>query len=385
MGQGTDNETTGVSGKPGSLPRLYALVALLMILCAIAVYQLVPRGPEPLEQRLRGDAHEVGAALEEAMASLTEAERVKLLLRCVNDPSPNLRYAAVDALGSHKGAASSDAVLAAFEDSSSAVRQRAVEVLHTLDPERGYDLLLRALLDEDDWIREAAAVQLLLYLRAPDRDPSRAYPVLMAAMDRGDTVVTRTAVHTLSVITGKPWRMRAGMTDDQREAVVERWREWWGRQRPRHSEGLPDPVRPSRRDPAPDFRIRDLDGNTHTLESVKGRITLLHFYGTWCAPCDQEVRDLVALERRYAPDGVMMIGLALKPADADTVRKWCSERQVRFPTALADARTLEAFGHIHEVPVSVLLDRTGSIRYRWEGERKASTFEAAFKRLIAGD
>lgn len=385
MNQDTDTETTALPTDFGARKRVIVLGALLVALGAIALYRLIPRGPEPLEARLRGDADEVVAALDQALEPLGEPERMAMLLRYAGDPSPNLRYAAIDALGSMTGGVAADAVLAAFEDSSSAVRQRAVEVMHKLDPERGYDLLLRALRDEDDWIREAAAMQLMLFLRDPDRDPTRAYPSLIAAMRPSDVVVTRTAVHTLSKATGKPWRMRAGMTDQERDAVLAKWRAWWASQQSSQAAMLPDPVRPSRRDRSPDFHIRDLDGRTHSRASMRGKITLLHFYATWCGPCDHEVRGLAELERRYAPDGVAMIGIALKPHDAATVRKWCAERNVRFPQALADSRTLESFGHIHEVPVSVLLDRGGDIRYRWEGEREASTFEAALKRLIAGD
>jgi len=364
---------------------MLVLLGVLVALMAVGVYQLMPRGPEPLDERLRGDTDEALAALEQKLDPLAKPAQLELLLRYVKDPSPNLRYASVDALGSFKDATAADAVLAAFQDSSSMVRQRALEVFHTLDPERGYDLLLRALRDEDDWIREAAAMQLMLFLRNPERDPSRAYPVLIAAMQPADSVVTRTAVHTLAKVTGKPWRMRAGMTDEQRNAVVEKWRNWWNHERPTQSELLPDPVRPSRRDRAPDFRIRDLDRKVHTPASVRGKIALLHFYATWCAPCANDMRGLAMLERRYASDGVVMIGIALQPHDADTVRKWCADKGARFPQALAAPATLEQFGHIHEVPVSVLLDRAGNIRCRWEGERNPSTYEAAIKRLIAGD
>lgn len=368
--------------------RMRALLALLVILIAIGIVRLVQgSGPEPLDRRLRGESHDVVAALNERLGPLDESARLRLLLEYVDDSSPNLRYASVDALGNLKRPEAADAIRAAFEDNSSQVRQRAVEVLHQVDRRRGFALLLSALRDEDDWIREAAAMQLMLLLRSPGPEATKAYPVLVAAMDPADPVVCRTAIYALSRVTGKPWRLKAAMSDKERDAVIARWRAWWDKQKtasPYARGPLPEPVRPSRRDPAPDFRIRDLDGKLHSPDSLRGKVILIHFYGVWCAPCDADMRNLAKLDARYAPQGVAMIGVALAPHDKDAVRKWCAERDARFPQALASDAILEAFGHVHEVPVTALIDRNGDLRYRWEGERDIRTYETALDRILAG-
>jgi cytochrome c biogenesis protein CcmG/thiol:disulfide interchange protein DsbE len=360
------------------------LMVIMLVLTVIAVWRpFDKRGPEPLDKRLRGDADEAVAALAEKLAPLDPSARLRLLLQYVGDSNPYLRYASVDALGQLKSRDVADTIETAFQDSASIVRQRALEVLHETNPERGYDLLLKGLRDEDDWIRQAAALQLSVFFRKPGRDGRRAYPSLIAAMEQPDEAVRRTAVHIMVRLTGQPWKMRAGMTDAERMAVIKKWQAWWHAQRT-PSAPLPEPVRPTRRDPAPAFRIRDLDGVTHTRENLRGKIALVHFYATWCAPCQEEMRQLGKLSERYGPQGVQIIGVALAPNDADTVRQWCSKRGIRFPQALAAHDVLEVFGHVHEVPISVLIDRDGMIRYRWDGERAASTFESAFTRLLSG-
>lgn len=390
MARCPQDDEAGSEREPGSRPgagsgkRLILLAVVAAALAVVAAFQYLHKpGPPPLHERLRGDAHEAVEAVDQGIAGLGEPAKVELLLSYADDPSPNLRYAAVDALGDCKGPTVSDALLAAFEDSSSAVRQRAVETLHRVDPARGYSLLLTALRDDDDWIREAAALQLMSVLRDPQRDRRRAFPSLIAALDIHDPVVCRTAAHTLSRLTGKAWRIRLGMSDAEREAVVRKWRTWWAATGPAKGHELPRPVRPTRRDPGPDFSIRDLDGKTHTSQDLRGKVVVLHFYATWCGPCDAEMRGLAELDAAYAPRGVAMLGVVLPPHSATEVRRWCGERRVRFPQSLSSSEVTEAFGHIHEVPVTVLMDRAGLIRYRWEGERERGTFESALDRILS--
>jgi peroxiredoxin len=146
----------------------------------------------------------------------------------------------------------------------------------------------------------------------------------------------------------------------------------------------PTPLRPVRADPAPDFRLPDVDGREISRSGQRGRITLLNFWGTWCPPCLEEVPDLVKLDAFYKERGVDLIGIALAEKNgAAGLRKWTRMHGMEYRQALADDAVLEAFDDIEEVPVSVLLDGAGQIRYRWDGERDFNTFRAAIDRLLA--
>ena len=82
------------------------------------------------------------------------------LRRYLEDPAPGLRQAAIEHLAERHDPATADVFEKAFTDSSSIVRQRAVENLMDISPERGLRLIAAGLKDSDVWIRHAAIGQL---------------------------------------------------------------------------------------------------------------------------------------------------------------------------------------------------------------------------------
>jgi hypothetical protein len=92
---------------------------------------------------------------------------------------------------------------------------------------------------------------------------------------------------------------------------------------------------------------------------------------------------LVRVDRDFRSRGVDVIGIALSERDgANGLRKWCKAHGVAYRQALATEPVLQAFGDIHEVPISILIDQAGEIRNRWDGERDYATFRAAIERLL---
>lgn len=367
-------------------PWLLAAAVVLVALAAAVRYRMPGDESEPT---LRGNYEEAPAALQEVLDRAPPGERTPLLVRYATDPSPGLRYAAVDALGRQAGSAAAAALEAAFADNASLVRQRAVEVLPEVDRERGLLLLLTALRDEDTWIREAAATQLAMRAgRGRTVVDRRAVPALIRALDDPDIVVPTMAMSALRKLTGKPWRSRRADPPARRRATLNRWRAWWAGEAPkwrvsaRYSNR--SPVRPQRVDAAPDVAFRDVRGQVVDARDRGGALLLLNFWGTWCGPCVAETADLARLSREYGGLGVEIVGVAVAESRRPVeLIAWCEQRGLNYRQALATKRLLKAFGDIHDVPVSVLIDGRGGVRYRWEGERDYAVFRAALDRLLA--
>jgi peroxiredoxin len=379
------------AGPPAARTSRYTwfLCGVLIALTAVAVVQLLPRNEKDDPQaQLRGDAEEAAVALPLVLSGTPPAQRKPLLLQYVEDGNPGLRYAAVDALGDQRGPEVAAALERAFTDSSSMARQRAMEVLPRVDRERGLRLLLAGLRDEDSWIRESAATQFVNLIGKPgELVDRRAVPMLVRALDDPDLSVTVMAMGALRKLTGQSWRFRNNDPPDRKQAVVRQWRQWWAQNRVRWNVPLAyadaAPIRPRRADPAPAFDLTDIQGRRLRLADLRGRITLLNFWGTWCSPCRMEVPGLARLDREFRDRGLSVIGIAVsEDGGAEGLRRWCGAHGVEYLQALATDRILKDYGSIHDVPVSVLIDGQGRIRYRWDGDRDYATFRAAIERLL---
>lgn len=62
---------------------------------------------------------------------------------------------------------------------------------------------------------------------------------------------------------------------------------------------------------APDFTLRDLNGDNVSLKKYRGKIVLLDFWATWCPPCRLSIPELVELQKKYKDQGVVVLGISM--------------------------------------------------------------------------
>ena len=71
--------------------------------------------------------------------------------------------------------------------------------------------------------------------------------------------------------------------------------------------------------PAPDFALASLDGKTLKLSDYHGKAVLLNFWATWCEPCKIEMPWFVDLQKKYGPQGLQVLGVAMDDAPAKDI------------------------------------------------------------------
>ena len=102
-------------------------------------------------------------------------------------------------------------------------------------------------------------------------------------------------------------------------------------------------------DPAPEFKVKDLQGNDLNLASTRGKVVLLNFWATWCGPCRAEIPSLIALQEHYK-DQLQIIGLVVDQDDEQELRSFVKGEGLNYPVALAPGKTRIDYGGIAARP-----------------------------------
>jgi peroxiredoxin len=120
--------------------------------------------------------------------------------------------------------------------------------------------------------------------------------------------------------------------------------------------------------PVPDLTLETLDGEAINLRDQKGRVLLVNFWATWCAPCRKEIPDLKALHSDLKPQGLTVIGVALDRKGREVVAPFVDEHTINYPIVVDTEGAAEAeFGPIPGLPTTILVSPNGKIAKRVVG------------------
>lgn len=138
----------------------------------------------------------------------------------------------------------------------------------------------------------------------------------------------------------------------------------------------------TKRKPAPDLSGSTLTNSKLALSSLRGKVVVVNFWGSWCAPCRAEAPDLSTLASRYRSLGVRFLGIDIQdePASAEA---FMQTFRITYPSlndpgdeiALAFRKTVPP----NAIPTTLVIDRSGHIAARIVG---GATYDA-LKALIA--
>jgi len=118
--------------------------------------------------------------------------------------------------------------------------------------------------------------------------------------------------------------------------------------------------------PAPDFALPDLGGETVRLSDLRGQVVLVNFWGTYCPPCKEEMPDLQQLYQRHGPAGFTMLAVDVEEP-AGVVRAFRDQHSLTFPILLSDDASVNPTFGIRALPTSWLVDQAGLLRRLWIG------------------
>lgn len=134
--------------------------------------------------------------------------------------------------------------------------------------------------------------------------------------------------------------------------------------------------------PVPSFTFRDLDGRAISSESLRGKVTIVNFWATWCPPCRAEIPDLVALQDKYR-DQLQIIGVSQDETGPEVVRQFAAEQRMNYPIVMSTPELERIFTGVYALPTSFVIDRHAQIVQKHVGILNAATTEGE-TRLLAG-
>lgn len=135
---------------------------------------------------------------------------------------------------------------------------------------------------------------------------------------------------------------------------------------------------------SPELGLKDLFGAEQKLAGLRGRIVVLNFWATYCAPCREEMPVLTTVQNDYAAFGVQVVGAAADTlADQPKVVAYARERKLNFPVWLgATPADMTRFGVGSALPATVILDREGKVVWTKLGPVTGPELKAELDRLL---
>lgn len=114
---------------------------------------------------------------------------------------------------------------------------------------------------------------------------------------------------------------------------------------------------------APNFTRQDFDGHQVTLEDYRGKVVLLDFWASWCAPCLEDMPHLIKLQKQHG-DRLQIIGISMDDR-VDAAKSVTRRFTFNYPLLMGDAKLGILYGGILGLPQLFLISRDGEVLKVW--------------------
>ncbi len=107
----------------------------------------------------------------------------------------------------------------------------------------------------------------------------------------------------------------------------------------------------------------DLNGRMQAVSQWRGKVLVVNFWATWCAPCREEIPEFIKLQDKLRDRGLVFVGIAVEPPD--NVRDYSKEVGINYPILVGELDAIElskkAGNVLSGLPFTAILDRNGQI------------------------
>ena len=135
--------------------------------------------------------------------------------------------------------------------------------------------------------------------------------------------------------------------------------------------------------PVPSVTLETMDGHEINLADQQGKVLLVNFWATWCAPCRKEIPDLIDLHAELNAQGLTVIGVALDNEGSEVVKPYVKEQNINYPIVIDANHTVEAqFGSTYGLPTTYVVNPQGQIVRRIIGIFPTEEMKPTLKKML---
>jgi thiol-disulfide isomerase/thioredoxin len=135
---------------------------------------------------------------------------------------------------------------------------------------------------------------------------------------------------------------------------------------------------------APQFDLEKIGGGRIKSEDIKGKVTVVDFWATWCQPCISEIPNYNKLVEENAGRDVQMFGVTFESGDIDAVTPKVAEFGIKYPVVMGTDEVSEGFGGYIGLPTTFLIGKDGKVYKTYLGmtKSKKETIDKDIKTLL---
>ena len=126
--------------------------------------------------------------------------------------------------------------------------------------------------------------------------------------------------------------------------------------------------------PIPELTMTTLDGKTITSKDLAGKVVIVNFWATWCAPCRAEIPDLVKLQTQYK-DHLLIIGVLSEDEPGPHVSRFAADYKINYPIVPETKELLAAFPGIYALPTTFMVAPDGKMMQKHIGQIRPAQIE----------
>ena len=121
---------------------------------------------------------------------------------------------------------------------------------------------------------------------------------------------------------------------------------------------------------APDFVLKDIDGNEAKLADFKGKVVLIDFWASWCGPCKRAMPHIQRIYEKYKDKDVVVLGINTRESQEGKVEPFLKEHKITYRILVDNDGKVAKQYSVRGIPALFLIDKEGLIQFKHTGFRE---------------